>query len=169
MIYSNAIVNENLDTIVDVISDYENRHKWDANFSDGGLLKSVDKDSQLHYIKTVRQAVISCRDQNLLINRKIIEAKDSQTGNKIFILGARSQDLEQFPEKKGIVRASCYITGYYIEQISPDQCHVHFIIETDYKIPQRLHQAFGVNGANYAYEIKKYVEKEKKKRASSKA
>ena len=79
--------------------------------------------------------MVSPRDQYLVINRKIIEASESPSGNKIVIIGARSHDFEEHPENDGIVRASSHITGYYIEQLGEEKCNVHFVIETDYGIP----------------------------------
>ena len=97
-----------------------------------------------------------------MINRKIIEPKDSHTGNRIFIYGCKSlENLEKFPENKGIVRASTYITGYYIEELSNEKCNVHFIVETDYKIPLWIQQHFAPNAANYAWILKNYAEKRK--------
>ena len=121
----------------------------------------MDDNSQVHYIKTKRQSIVSPRDQNLVINRRVIQPKDSPTGNKIFIIGARSYDFEKYPEKSGIVRANTYITGYYIEEIAKNQCDVHFLLETDYKIPVRIQRLLGPKSTNYAWSLKKYIEKRK--------
>jgi hypothetical protein len=67
--------------------------------------------------------MVAPRDQYLVINQKIIEASDSPTGNKITIIAAKSQDnLEFHPENTGIIRANAYITGWYIEEIGPNEC-----------------------------------------------
>lgn len=94
VIHSNAIINEGLDRIVDFIADYEDRHLWDSNYSAGGVIKSLGEDSELHYIKTKRVAMVSPRDQYLVINRRNIEPEESPTGNRIVIIGARSKDFE---------------------------------------------------------------------------
>lgn len=77
---------------------------------------------------------MASRDQYLVLFCKTIEASESPSGNKLIVVGAKSKDFEEYPEKKGIVRASTYITGWCLEEVSPNMCDVHYMIESDFKL-----------------------------------
>ena len=45
-----------------MIGDYEPRHLYDANYDVGYLVKQLNDDAAIHYIKTKKVAVVSSRD-----------------------------------------------------------------------------------------------------------
>ena len=72
--HSNATINSSLDNILLKMEDYSNRHHWDPNFEKGMMVKEIGPDVSLHYVKTKKVAVVSSRDQYLLIYAKEIPA-----------------------------------------------------------------------------------------------
>ena len=82
--------------------------------------------------------MISSRDQYLVFCRKDISKYDSETFERTLILAGKSVDLPQYPEIKGIVRAKTYVSGFYVKEIGNDECEVHFIAETDFKLSMMI-------------------------------
>ena len=134
MCHSQAQIEKSAHEISEVIADYKTRHLWDCNYAEGYLVKEMSENISIHYIKTKKVAVVASRDQYLVISLQTIKAEDSPSGKKRMIVGARSKDIDEYPPKDGIVRASSFITGWYLEEIRPNVCDVHFMIETDYKL-----------------------------------
>lgn len=132
--HSNAKIEGTVEFISDIIEDYKMRGIWDVNYNNGYLINQITDEISIHYIKTKKVAVVSSRDQYLTLSVKLIDSKNSPTGNKLKIVGARSKDWEQYPPNQGIVRASTFMSGWVLEQIEPNLVDVHFMIETDYKI-----------------------------------
>jgi hypothetical protein len=104
-----------VESVADTIADYNTRGTWDINYDSGYLLKTLTDQISIHYIKTKKVAVVSSRDQYLNLSVRTVEAEDSPSGYKRSIVGARSWDFEQYPPKKGIVRASTFMTGWVLE------------------------------------------------------
>jgi hypothetical protein len=78
--------------------------------------------------------MVSGRDQYVLMNRKMIPANLSESGKKTVIIAGMSKDLDQYPVTPGVVRAQTKISGYYMTEIEPNVCDVHFVVESDFKI-----------------------------------
>lgn len=67
--------------------------------------------------------------------------------------------MDVYPENDGIVRATAFVTGWYIEEIAPNVCDVHFMIETDYKLPLWIQKSTAPKQTNYANDLKNYIYK----------
>lgn len=113
--HSNAKVEGTIEQISDILNDYETRGIYDVNYDNGFLVKELTDDISIHYIKTKKVAVVSSRDQYLILCLKMIDAQTSPTGYRRKIVGARSKDFEQYPTKNGIVRASTFMTGWVLD------------------------------------------------------
>ena len=50
------------------------------------------------------------------------------------IIAGKSKDLDEYPATPGVVRAQTKISGFYITEIEPNVCDVHFVVESDFKI-----------------------------------
>ena len=87
------------------MQDYSKRGIWDANFDSGHLIKQVGPMVQLHYINTKKVAVVSSRDQYVLIFRKEIPAECNPSGKRAVIIAAKSKEFAEYPPTPGIVRA----------------------------------------------------------------
>ena len=70
--HSHATIEASTDIITDTIADYENRGTWDGNYGEGYFMKRLTDDTDVHYIRTKRVAMVSPRDQILVVNAKII-------------------------------------------------------------------------------------------------
>ena len=75
MCLSTAKVNMGLDKFMLTLLNQENRHIWDMNYDSGENLKQIGVGVQFHYIKTKKIAMVSSRDQYLVIYRKDIPAE----------------------------------------------------------------------------------------------
>ncbi len=135
MCHNTTHIEKPLQRIWDLIVDYEHKAEYDPNYMEGVKIKDIGPRVSLHYLKTKKVAVVSSRDQYLLVTNKLIEPEQSPTGNRILIIGSRSKDLDQYPPIKGCVRAETKISGYYIEEVVPGKaCDVHFMVESDFKV-----------------------------------
>jgi hypothetical protein len=123
-----------MDNLLEKMQNYDTRHEWDQNFEKGGLVKVIGPNVGLHYIKTKKVAMVSSRDQYVIIARREIPPNQSPSGKRTMVIAGRSKDLDQYPPTPGVVRAQTKISGYWIEEIEPQVCNVHFIAETDFKI-----------------------------------
>lgn len=115
---------------------------------------------QLHYVKTKKVAVVSSRDQYIVIYRKDILAQSSPSGKRVMMMAARSVDLDEYPPSPGIVRAKVAISGYYMEQIEPNVVDIHFCVEADFKISLFISKQVAPKSSNYANALKEFIEKE---------
>ena len=147
-----------IDKFLPTLLNQDNRHIWDQNFDSGGLIKQIGANVQLHYIKTKKIAMVSSRDQYLVIYRKDIPADLSDTGKKQCIVACKSKDLEEYPPTPGNVRAQTHISGYFIEEISENECHVYFAIESDFKISLFISKQVAPKSSNYANALREYVD-----------
>jgi hypothetical protein len=78
--------------------------------------------------------MVSSRDQYCVINVRDTPAAQSPTGNRILYVALKSLNSENYPKKDGCVRAETIMSGYLIEEISPNKLDVHFMIESDFKV-----------------------------------
>ena len=45
VVHSNAIINENIDNIIEAIADYGDRASWDQNYGHGQMIKPLTEDT----------------------------------------------------------------------------------------------------------------------------
>jgi len=60
------------------------------------------------------------------------------------------------------VRAETFINGWYIEEHKTAQgayCEAHYLVESDLKLSRFIPTSGLPNSTNYAYKLKKYVDK----------
>ena len=62
MVHSNAIIEESLDRIIEAIANYDDRASWDPNYGNGYMVKPLTEESEVHYIRTKRVAMVAPRD-----------------------------------------------------------------------------------------------------------
>jgi hypothetical protein len=74
MCHSHAKVNTTMDNLLVKMANYDTRHLWDVNFESGKLVKEIGPMVQMHYLKTKKVAVVSSRDQYVVIYKKDIPA-----------------------------------------------------------------------------------------------
>lgn len=158
MCHSNAKINTGIDDLFSRMSNYDNRHKWDANFESGRMVRDIGPNVQLHYIKTRKVAMVSSRDQYLVIYRKEIPANVNPSGKRALIIAAKSIDHDEYPPVQGAVRAQTKISGYFIEELEPNLCDVHFAVEADFKISLFISKQVAPKSSNYANALREYVD-----------
>lgn len=114
-----------LDEMTHVMNDFENRAKWDANFLEGGRVLKLNDDTEIHYCRTRRVAVVSSRDAYSAVKKVTRDASSGlvvrqlRTKGKVLrsnIIACKSIELgdDYTPSVSGIVRIIAYLTGYYI-------------------------------------------------------
>jgi hypothetical protein len=81
------------------------------------------------------------------------------TGKRACILACKSVDLPDYPAISGCVRAQTHISGYYIEELSEDQCEVRFAIESDFKISLFISKQVAPKSSNYSNALREYIDK----------
>ena len=74
-------------------------------------------------------------------------------------MAARSHDLDEYPMKEGAVRANTHISGFYIEEIEPKKCALHFLVEADFKISMFISKQVAPKSSNYSNWLREYVNK----------
>lgn len=103
--------------------------------------------------------MVSSRDQYLVIYRKDIPAELSSSGRKTCIVSCKSVDLPEYPLVPGCVRAQTFISGYFIEEINENECEVHFVVESDFKISLFISKQVAPKSSNYSNALREYVDK----------
>jgi hypothetical protein len=88
----------------------------------------------IQYIKTKKIAMVSSRDQYVLVHVRDTPANQSATGNRTVIVALKSYNSDAYPKIDGCVRADTIISGYYIEEIAPNKLDIHFMVESDFKV-----------------------------------
>jgi hypothetical protein len=68
--------------------------------------------------------------------------------------------MSEYPEVKGNVRAKTHLTGYYVIEIEPNICEVHFFIEADMKISAFIAKQTVPKSSNYAFFLREYIDKQ---------
>ena len=154
------MVNTTLDNLMEKMSNYETRHLWDQNFESGRLVRQIGPQVQLHYIKTKKVAVVSSRDQYVVIYMKEIPAEFNPSGKRAIIFAARSIDLDEYPPTPGAVRSLTKISGYYMEQIEPNVVDLHFLVEADFKISLFISKQVAPKASNYANALREFIDKD---------
>ena len=66
---------------------------------EGSKLTDIGESVELHYLKTKKVAVVSSRDQYLIITTKIIPASESPTGHKLIKIGVKSLNCDKLSLK----------------------------------------------------------------------
>jgi hypothetical protein len=78
---------------------------------------------------------VSSRDQYFLVQtRRKFDAKLNPNKKRVYYMAAKSKDLPEYGPSDNCVRATTILTGYYIIELEPGRCEVHFFIESDFKI-----------------------------------
>lgn len=88
----------------------------------------------IHYHMTKKVAMVSPRDQYLVVCNRFYEAADSPSGKKLLVLASKSRDGEMFPCRSEIVRAKTLMGGYLLEEVEEGKIEATFMVESDYKI-----------------------------------
>lgn len=134
MVKSTANIKMGLDEFIEIMKNPDNRFDWDQNYENGYTEKILSENTRIDYLKTKKVAMVSSRDMYLVLMNKKIPAESSPTGKQIFIIAGKSCTLPGYPETKGAVRAVAYISGYYIEELGPNEIRCTFCVESDFKI-----------------------------------
>ena len=74
VVHSHSKVKTGLEDLYKKMTDYDTRGQWDYNFHSGRLVKPIGPDVELHYMKTKKMALVSPRDQYILIASRNISA-----------------------------------------------------------------------------------------------
>ena len=157
MLQTTGTVDCCLEEIEYVMEDFKNRAKWDANFQEGGVVKELGANSQFHYVRTRRVAVVSSRDAYTAIRKMNRDPSNGlvqrhiRTKGKVLrsmIIACKSVELgdDITPSASGIVRIICYLTGYFVQEVESNEvdengkkkivCDVIFFSNVDVKISQ---------------------------------
>lgn len=75
------------------MSNYDTRGQWDQNFESGKMVRQIGPMVQLHFMKTKKVAMVSSRDQYIVIYRKEIPAQYNPSGKRAVIIAAKSHNL----------------------------------------------------------------------------
>lgn len=159
--HSNAQINLKMTEFVEILQDYNRKTEWDPNFAEGYKVMDIGDNVQLHYLRTKKVAVVSSRDQYMLICNRYIEPENSPNGKRTLIIGTRSLDHDKFPPKPGYVRAFTFMSGYYIEEIEPGKLDVHFLLESDFKISLFVQKQVAPKNTNFPYFLQQWALKKR--------
>jgi len=103
--------------------------------------------------------MVSSRDQYVCMSRREIPANLSPSGKKTMIIAGKSKDLDEYPATPGVVRAQTKISGFYITEIEPNVCDVHFVVESDFKISLFIQKQVGPAKSNYPTFLAEFIKK----------
>ena len=121
--YSKCMVETTLDKLIFMIEDNDTRAEWDPNMHSGALVKDMFKvGAALSYLKTKKIAVVSSRDQYFMIQTRKFEAnsKSPVKNKQVYFMAAKSKDLPEYGQTENCVRATTYLTGYYVIETEPN-------------------------------------------------
>jgi len=100
------------DTTLRVLTDIQDRSRWDANFERTSVLEQLEGDAQIAYFALRSQLGISPRD---IVEKMTIfkNCPDAAGGHVIIFEGAEHQNA---PEREGYLRAATFLAGYVIRE-----------------------------------------------------
>jgi hypothetical protein len=140
LVKSNAILDGfSKEEVFEAISNVNIRKEWDKIFSEFKIVETNDKEGWEVLYMSIKSPSMMIMPRDFVQKRKIW--RDFPADDSI-ILHFKSVDHPQCPDKKGFIRASTIISGYFIKQIStnPLKTILSSVTQTDIKgsIPQWL-------------------------------
>jgi hypothetical protein len=102
--------------LIDLLRDVEHRKEWDENVDTIRLVKTLDNDTTIVYMKYKRFLIIQSRE--LLLVNKVVRTE------KGIAYVSTSCELPEFPVIKEAVRANIEVSGYLLENVDGGRCKV---------------------------------------------
>ncbi len=109
-IKAETIINKNIKTVYDFLIDLNNKSKYDTNFDTGHLIRQIDQQYSIQYLKYKGKVFISPRDF-VVISYKII------TDDKI-VLFSTSYISDKYPKNNKIERAELKVNIFYFSLVA---------------------------------------------------
>ena len=87
----------------------------------------------------------------------MVDKEKSKSGKREYFLVSKSKDLADYPPTSNCVRSSTQLTGFYVIELEPGICEVHFFIEADLQISMFIAKQVVPRSSNYANFIREYI------------
>ena len=119
--------NLTMEAIIYSILDIGQRNRWDKNFFGFRLVEAPPGGCQImtSTFKSPAPFVVQHRD---FVQYRRVSMKRDERGDPIYMILFRSAEHPDAPERKGVVRAETYISGYILRKNKEDRKKLDFFL-----------------------------------------
>ncbi|KAJ8298162.1 hypothetical protein KUTeg_024693 [Tegillarca granosa] len=115
----------NFDVLYDVLHDSDYRKQWDHVMLEGYEICSINPNNDIGYY------AMKCPSP--LKNRDFITQRSwLHLGSEFYIFN-HSVIHSKYPPKKGFIRGTSYLTGYFVRKLSENSCQFTYVSQSDPK------------------------------------
>jgi hypothetical protein len=111
--------------LYDVFHDADYRREWDENMIDGHEFEQLDNNNDIGYY--------SIRCPAPLTNRDFVNERSWRIKGNTYVIKNHSVKYPKCPEKKGLIRARSFLTGYYVLALEGGGCQLTYLTRGDPK------------------------------------